>query len=157
MYRFQRPRYNGKVVATIDDFNIAVEIWLAISATNILQISETEKSILTVLRDSKLTQNQIAERVGITVGRVSQILHGRRDRKGYEYGLLDKIKGLSVENITIEKPDGEGSRTTKVLSYSYKDEKGFTSDLPEMVKLNEAVYDEIMGKLRQSDEFEDYH
>ena len=110
-----------------------------------------------MLRDSKLTQNQIAERVGITVGRVSQILHGRRDRKGYEYGLLDKIKGLSVENITIEKPDGEGTRTTKVLSYSYKDEKGFTSDLPEMVKLNEAVYDEIMGKLRQSDEFEDYH
>jgi len=92
------------IYATIADFNDACELYISRAKHQATKLTTAEIEFCETISDGKEhTYEEIQVTLGITQGRISQLLHGRK-KDGT--GLLDKVSGLSVEKQSIQKENG---------------------------------------------------
>lgn len=110
---------DGNLLATEEDFTAACKLFSTQLETAITKYSEEEIKILKYLATEKepRSTNEIAVKTGIPYNRICKILVGRKDRVGG--GLLEKVRGLTVEHETKPTIDGEGTKSGKY--YCLKD------------------------------------
>ena len=120
----------GALIANVDDFNNAKELYKSRSKKQGLKITDAESRLLDILSKRKeANRNELALEMGVSVGRISQLMNGRR---GKDSGLLYKISGLSIEKRNEKSDNG-----AYVIQNYYKLEKYDSEGHDEVVRLRE--------------------
>ena len=120
----------GALIADIKDFYSAKELYESRSRKQGLKITDAENRLLEILSKKKeATRNELALEMGVSVGRISQLMNGRR---GKDSGLLYKISGLSIEKRNERSDNG-----AYVIQNYYKLEKYSSEGHDEVVRLRE--------------------
>lgn len=100
MRRYQRERdEDGAYLASIQDFEDARKLLMDKNAEELVRrLTQVERRVLETIMASPvgLSRSEIQERVGISKGRLSQILNGKKGKSG----LLLKVRELVEEDVT---------------------------------------------------------
>jgi len=102
----------GVLIADIMDFESARELYSSRAKTQLSKTTNSENRLLEALvkLDYRATYEELCQEVGLSQGRISQLLTGKG--KGHDSGLLHKIPSLSI--------DMTGHKHVVVLDKSYK-------------------------------------
>ncbi len=117
----------GYLLAEIEDFERAKRLFEAQKENTVAKMNETERQIIQYIAGKgKCTINDISSYTGIKYQSVRRALVGRKDREAG--GLLDKIKGLKMEEETDTNYERDGdtlksSRGKKALKFSIENSK----------------------------------
>ena len=118
---------DGYLLAEIEDFERAKRLFEAQKENTVAKMNETERQIIQYIAGKgKCTINDISSYTGIKYQSVRRALVGRKDREAG--GLLDKIKGLKMEEETDTNYERDGdtlksSRGKKALKFSIENSK----------------------------------
>lgn len=121
--KFQREKHKGIYLSTIEDFQMAQEIYAGLEETNATNLTAEEAKLikwLSILGTGAQDKNDIAEFLGTTNTKTRYLLHGRNS----DGGLLLKIPGLKYSKDSVE--SDSGSRTNKNM-YWYEGSLDFTA------------------------------
>ena len=130
--RFQRESHKGAVLATTDDYNVAVGIYGGLAESNATNLTERELKLLKWLSHPTIAQKDISEiqtYLDVSNSTAKNIIHGR-DKNG---GLLIKIPGLHYSKESISTETG----TTQKNFYWYDGPASLTS-FESVVSLDES-------------------
>ena len=105
----QRPIIDGCLIAMIDDYMDAKELYSSRAENQRTKLTDAERKVCEALRDiGEADAKMLQAAVGISQGRLCQIMSGKNGHDGT--GLLEKVKGLTCEKVSVTV--GEGERTT---------------------------------------------
>lgn len=106
----QRPFIDGCLIAMIDDYMDAKELYSSRADNQRTKLTDAERKVCEALRDIGEADSHILQNVvGITQGRLSQIMSGKNGHPGT--GLLEKVKGLSCEKVSVKVGDTTTHKT----------------------------------------------
>lgn len=98
-----RQRYHtvdGMVIANIDDFNDAKDLYIGRAKNQGTKLTDTELRFCNLLNGAgEVDYNYLQKKMGVSQGRISQIINGKG--RG-DSGLVNKLKGLVVEKQSIK-------------------------------------------------------
>jgi hypothetical protein len=116
-YKSREKDDKGRLIATVEDYYLASQIYEDFGGHSADKYSEAEKKVLKAIIDSgyKATTSQILKKAEISGGRLSQIMYGKGDKE--KFGLLYKCKGLDVRGQV-------GGTKTYILPENFEIEKG---------------------------------
>ena len=101
-----RQRYRTEdnfLISNIDDFNDAKDLYVGRAKNQGTKLTDAELRFCNLLNGSgELDYNQLQKKLGISQGRISQIIHGKG--KG-DSGLVNKVPGLMVEKQSVKTDD----------------------------------------------------
>lgn len=92
-YKTREIDDKGRLMATVEDFESAKELWDELGGHDRDKYTQAERKVLTAIAAGNATQADIQKATGLSSGRVSDILNGRRDG----HGLIQKCPQLIVE------------------------------------------------------------
>lgn len=139
----------GRLVATEEDFYEAKRLYFGDKRGNSFKTKLTAKELelarQIVANGGRLTRQDAAQKMGVTVGRIDQLVYGKgrgNERRG---GLVSKLKGFHVEKETeTRRVDFEyGHSKTVQLVILVLDDAGELYDDEDAVELREKAVVEI--------------
>jgi len=141
MRRFQREKDdNGFYLANEDDFNTAKALFSDRDAEELVKrLTKKERQVTELLVLAGLdgmTRDQLAEKMGVSTRRVSQILQGEKGSGG----LMQKVRLNENKISDMLRMDETHSRTVHKTVYSLKDYDRFAG-FDGVVRLKPASYD----------------
>lgn len=122
----QRDRdENGNLVATVQDFNDAKELYTSRAGAMMDKLTDRQRELLEIVAKapgSQIFMDDAAKIMGITSQRGSDLAKGTRDKKSGKLcgGIIQKIPGFTVEQVVVP---FEGGATKKNLMKLTVDEK----------------------------------
>ena len=101
-YRKRRDDQEGGLVATEEDFRLAKEIYDGIGGHDPDKYTDSEHKVLQAIIDCSYNASraEIRKKTGLSLGRIADILHGRKTKTGESQGLLYKCSKLSEQEYT---------------------------------------------------------
>ncbi|VVB90733.1 Uncharacterised protein [uncultured archaeon] len=133
----QRQEVDGYLIATIDDYEDARELYCSRASNMRLKLNKMEMDVCRTIHE--LTQLQgwcdskaIERHMNLSQQRVHQLIHGRKDRN--ESGLLSKVKGLHHELQNVK----DGDRYTNKNTYTL-DSFSLVGSYDSVVELSEKI------------------
>jgi len=141
----------GRLVATEEDFNEAKRLYFGDKRGNSFKTKLTAKELelarQIAANGGRLTRQDAAQKMGVTVGRIDQLTYGKgrgNERRG---GLVSKLKGFHVEKETetrrVEFEYGH-TKTIQRVILVLDDAEGL-DDSKDAVELNEKAVVETPG------------
>lgn len=101
-----RQRYrteNNELIANIDDYNDAKELYIGRAKNQGTKLTDAELHFCNLLNGAgELDYSQLQRAMGVSQGRISQIINGKG--KG-DSGLVNKVPGLIVEKQSVKTDD----------------------------------------------------
>lgn len=141
--KFQREKYKGAYLSSIDDFYTAREIYESMAESNATNLTEREIKLLRWLSKIEIGAQdltQIQEFLETPKTTTKNLLHGRKN----DGGLLLKIPGLKHEKETVSTENGK----TLKNYYWYEGEGGLRS-FGNVVSLVENTMDQSIDNFKQ--------
>ncbi|GEM_PF-3573388 len=138
----QRPIVDGYLLAAIEDYEAAKELYCSRAENQGLKLTGGELKLCRTLHQLSQLQGEcdlkdLVRALGLSRGRVHQLIHGRKDRQ--ESGLIHKVKGLHVERRTT-KTDEDESTTKNFYSIEGFDALGSFGDVVSLSEESKADY-----------------
>ncbi|HZK71912.1 MAG TPA: hypothetical protein VFD03_10435, partial [Clostridia bacterium] len=130
-YRQRKIDEKGNLVADRKDFEGAKELFKSRAENTVTKLTAPERSIVKYIIDhqteeSGCTLNEISQGTGIGYSTTSRLVKGKDERSDNNSGLLSKLKGMTIEDITEttyikdkKNPEGDtiGSMGRKAVKY----------------------------------------
>lgn len=112
---------NGKLLAEHEDFYRAKKLFESQQEGILSKLNDKERKLLQVIGqsgDNGATINEMVTATGMKYNHIKYTVEGRKDRDNG--GLLEKVKGLTVEDVSITLPNEEGDPKTSKKHKLYK-------------------------------------
>jgi putative DNA primase/helicase len=154
-YRQRQVDDRGRIIATLEDFESAVDLYSALvtdKGSQALQLTSEMNDLLLAIRDRGLDQftiNDLVHRTRAPYQTIRRILKGRPERN--QPGLLDKCPVIRTKVITASVETNEGIRR------GYREEE-FMVDLAgleawmggRLITIDEGKLEEVISRISRS-------
>lgn len=107
----------GKIIATIDDFNDAMELYEPRETTIRSKLTENEMMVLRyIMENRRVTFEQIQDGTNLSKGQLNYTINGKG--KNHDSGLAHKIPRFKAEKVTEEVITDKGKENRQKTFYS---------------------------------------